>query len=119
MKTDPKSARGLSTAARRLLRTLLELDGTPIELHPWHAKNAKKIPLLEELRRHRMWDGSSHAHITFWGACQALRSRSSSGLGSHLAHLLRAGQGQPVERGLVYADPPQRNRVAFILTAVV
>jgi hypothetical protein len=91
MKADRKSANGLTTAARRLLRKLLELelDETPIELHSWRAKNAKKISLLEELRRHRMWDGSPHAQITFWGLLNARGPRAETAL-AHTEHVFRA-----------------------------
>jgi hypothetical protein len=82
MKAHRKRTSGLSAAARSLLRRLLELelDGTPIEMHSWRAKNAKKIPLLEELGRHRMWEGSPHAHITFWGLLNARGPRAESAL---------------------------------------
>lgn len=81
----------LSTSARRLLRNLLELelDGTPIELHPWRARNAKKISLLEELRRHHMWDGSPYAHITFWGLLNARGPRAERAL-YHTERVFRA-----------------------------
>lgn len=90
MKGHPKSSDSLSAAPRRLLRVLLgfELDGNPTELHSWRAKNAKKIPLLEELRRHHMWDGNSHAHITFWGLLNAHGERAERAL-NHTERVFR------------------------------
>lgn len=82
MKLDLKRAPKLSAGARRLLGVMLgfELDGAPIELHPWRARNAGKIPLLEQLRKHRMWDGDPHAYITFWGLLNAPGKRAERAL---------------------------------------
>lgn len=63
----------LSAPARKCLGELLalELKGEPIEFHSWRAANAKKIPRLEELKRHRMIGGDSHCGVTFWGLMNA------------------------------------------------
>lgn len=73
-----KKVTRLSAWARRLLGMLLdlEIDGTPAELHTWRAKNATKIPLLDELRRHHMWEGDTHAHVNFWGLLNARGPRA-------------------------------------------
>jgi hypothetical protein len=48
-----------------------ELDGHPVEFHTWRAQNAKKIPLLDELKRHRAIEGDTHCAVTFWGLMSA------------------------------------------------
>lgn len=69
MKSRSKPANRLSAASLRCLRTLLELelDGSPIEFVSWRAKNATKIAAVEELKRHRMLEGETHAAVTLWG----------------------------------------------------
>ena len=72
----------LSASARKLLLAMLDLqlDGKPIEVHPWRARNAQKIPLLDELRRHHMWEGDAHAHVNFWGLMNARGPRAERAL---------------------------------------
>ncbi len=69
MKTKLKRESSLSASSRRCLAVLLnaELDGAPVEFHSWRAKNANKIPLIEELRRNRVIEGDTHCAVTFWG----------------------------------------------------
>ena len=74
----PASARSprrspLSAAARRCLGQFLalELKGEPAELHTWYARNAKKIALIDELRRFHAVEGNSHCEITFFGLMNA------------------------------------------------
>ena len=90
MKARATKGTALSASARRFLAELLnlQLDGNPIELHPWRAKNAKKIPLLEELRRHHMWEGDTQAAVTFWGLMNARGPRAQRAL-NHTARVFR------------------------------
>lgn len=69
MNTTPKKDSFISAPAKRCLAMLLtaELDGHPVEFHTWRAQNAKKIPLLEELKHHRAIEGNTHCAVTFWG----------------------------------------------------
>jgi hypothetical protein len=67
----------------------IQLNGTPAELHSWRAKNAKKIPLLEELRRHHMVDGHTHAAVTFWGLLNVRGDRTALLL-THVERVFRA-----------------------------
>jgi len=69
MNTTRKQDSSLSAAAKRCLALLLtaELDGHPVEFHTWRAQNAKKIPLLDELKRDRAIEGDTHCAVTFWG----------------------------------------------------
>lgn len=80
----------LSASGRRLLGEMLnmQLEGAPIELLTWRARNAKKIVLLEELRQHHMWDGDTHAHVNFWGLLNARGPRAERAL-KHVERLFR------------------------------
>jgi len=66
-KAEQKSS--LHSGERKCLNGLLdsELDGKRIEFLTWRAKNPKRIPQLEELRRHGAIEGDTHCTITFWG----------------------------------------------------
>lgn len=91
-KTPTKKTTRLGASARGFLATTLldrELEGTPIELHSWRAKNAKKIPPLDELRRHHMWEGDTHAHVNFWGLLNARGPRAERAL-RHTERVFRA-----------------------------
>lgn len=59
----------LSAGERTCLTGLLdsELNGNRIEFLTWRAKNPKRIPQLEELRRHGAIEGDTHCIVTFWG----------------------------------------------------
>ena len=91
MTAMPQKCIRLSAAGRRCLGDLLDiqLSGTPAELHSWRAKNAKKIPLLEELRRHHMVDGYTHAAVTFWGLLNVPGDRTALLL-NHVERVFRA-----------------------------
>jgi hypothetical protein len=82
MKAPTKRPSRVSASARRCLATLLdaELDAEPVEFHSWRAKNAKKIPVLEELRRNRMIDGDTHCSVTFWGLMNAPGERAEEAM---------------------------------------
>jgi hypothetical protein len=86
-----KAGRGLSASARKLLLAMLDLqlDDKPIEMHSWRARNARKIPLLEELRRHHMWEGDSHAYVNFWGLMNSHGPRAERAL-QHTERIFRA-----------------------------
>ena len=67
MKADDKRAARLSAPAKRCHAMLLDLElkGEPIEFHSWRAANAKKIPLLDELRQQRAISGDTHCQVMF------------------------------------------------------
>jgi hypothetical protein len=78
MKAPTKQSSRLSASARRCLASLLdaELDGEPVEFYTWRAKNAKKIPVLQDLRRNRMIEGDEHCGVTLWGLMNAPGERA-------------------------------------------
>ena len=80
IKRAPASA--VSRAARSCLGTLLaaELANAPVEFHSWRAANAKKIPLLDELKRGRMLEGDTHCGVTFWGLMNAPGERARAAM---------------------------------------
>lgn len=57
-----------------------ELDGEPVEAYVWRAKNAKKIPRVQELTRNRMIEGDTNYVVTFWGLMNAPGERAKSAL---------------------------------------
>lgn len=57
-----------------------ELNGDPIEAHVWRAKNAKKIPIIQELTQNRMIEGDTHYVVTFWGLMNTPGERAVSAL---------------------------------------
>jgi hypothetical protein len=73
-----EGARRLTRPAARCLAALLdaELNGAPVEAIVWRARNARKIPLIEELTRNRMVEGQSHYVLTFWGLMNAPGERA-------------------------------------------
>jgi hypothetical protein len=101
MKRIVETKSPLPSGERKCLMSLLdsELDGNPIEFLTWRAKNWKKIPQLEELRRHGAIDGDTHCTVTFWGLLNTPGKRSRVVL-AHCERLFRVLRGH-------YSDRPK------------
>src|SRR5258708_17291448 len=72
----------LMNPARRWVAGCLQagLDGAPVEFHSWREKNAKKIPLIEELQRNRMIEGDTYCGVKFWGLMNCPSTRAEAAM---------------------------------------
>jgi hypothetical protein len=63
---------------RKCLAVILdsELNGKPLLVEQYRARNPKKIPLLEDLTSRRLVKRDTHYTVTFWGLMQA-RTRAA------------------------------------------
>ena len=70
----------VSSQALKSLVALIEaeLDGKSIEIQVWRAQNSRKIPYLDELRRHHMLSGHAHYEVTFLGLISARSRRAAA-----------------------------------------
>jgi hypothetical protein len=117
MTAKSKSSSPITVPAKRCLALLLqmELKGQPVEFHSWRAANAKKIPLLDELRRHRAIDGDTHCHVTFWGLMNAPGEAAKTSLANceRVFNTLRKYYPRHPKEPLLLEDLAKRSKLSL------